>query len=117
MAKVEDMTREQKLLLVAAVEVEMMETCFSGHNTAWGERVDLVLCGRKGLLDYSDDELDTEVSGILSDEDFEAGRGSVDSLMDWARRISFIGSVDPEKKLWLAVPEAEQRRWREEAGA
>ncbi len=117
MARVEDMTRGQKLLMVAAIEVNMVESCFSGHNTTWGERVDLVLDGRKGLFDYTDEELDDQVARLLNDEDFDTGRGSVDALMDWARRISFIGSVDSEKKTWTVVPNDEQERWREEAGA
>lgn len=120
MIELAKLTRADRLLILTALEVDTIENTGSGRNAAWGERVDLVLEGRKGLFDYSDEELLEELEQLLPEDIlkdmFSKDIASVENsdLVDWARRMSFIGAVDPEKKSWDAVPKEEQERWRGE---
>jgi hypothetical protein len=107
------MTRDEKLLVVAAVEVDNEENTFSGHNTRWSETVDMVLEGRKGLLDFTNEELDESLddySCIFIDE----GLDSLEKLIAWARRTSSIDKIDSVAKTWVMVPAEEQMEWRKE---
>jgi hypothetical protein len=105
-----ELTRDEKLLVIAAMEVEVEENTFSGHNTAWVETVDLVLEGRRGLFDYTDEELDGELSGcdeIIS----ELKISDKESLLLWARKLSRIDSVSSTSKSWKVVPKEQQEEW------
>jgi hypothetical protein len=105
-----NLTREEKLLVLAAIEVNDEETTFSGHNTAWAETVDLVLDGRKGLFDYADDELDEQIKDF--DPIFvDNGLESKEALIAWARRLSRIDKIDPSKRTWTVVSAEEQKLW------
>ena len=108
-----ELSRDEKLLIVVAIEVDIEENTFSGHNTAWSETVDLVLEGRKGLFDFDDGDLDDVLEGdrqVLIDN----GVDSNEAALEWARRLSKIQEVSQEKKSWTVVPEDVQEQWAKE---
>lgn len=100
------LTRAERLLILVANTVDDEENCGSGHNTEWAEHVDLVLLGRKGLIDYSDEELLEELNETF-DEQLCRLIGVLDNvqLLNWARGISNIDSVDHEKRTWKGTSE------------
>ena len=95
--ELKQLTRDEKLLVLAVIEVEFEETSGSGHNTKWAETVDLVLKGRRGLFDYSDEELDSELESYV---ELLREQQDAKALLRWARESSGIEIVSAEKKTW-----------------
>lgn len=121
MTNLESLSRADRLLILAAIQVDSEENTFSGHNSAWVETVDLVLEGRRGYFDYSDQELLEELEELFLDDeaspvalDEQASVRTPADLVAWARKFSKIGSVDSLAKTWTSVPESEQAAWRKE---
>ena len=106
---VEELTREEKLLLATALDVETEENTGSGHNTEWGNTVDLVLEGRKGLLDFTDDELDEHLEYFF--EELSPELNTKYELLLWARRLSRIDRIDSAGRKWEPVEPGIQEVW------
>ena len=106
------LSRDDKLTILVNLEVENEQNTFSGHNTAWSELVEVVLEGRKGLLDYTDAELDDYVREFLSEADDEEFK-TRDELLIWSRKLAAVGVVRSANRSWDPVPVEEQQTWKD----
>lgn len=111
------LTRDEKLLVVGSFLVDEEENVYSGHNTQRLESIDLVLLGRKGLLDHTDEELDGELESyeeavVYVLEGLESP--TKEDLLLKVRRMSRIDRVDGSRRSYDIVDAATQRQWIDE---
>lgn len=95
-----EMSLANKLLVLTAVDVLSMQDMDRRPGIRYS-RVSVALIGRRGYLDYSIEEIDSELEDYAPDfEEFE----TLDELIGWAQKNSLVQFIDPEKRDWKYRP-------------
>lgn len=91
------MSPSEKSLVLAAADAQGLREAIS-HPVFSASLASVVLRGRRGILDYTLEELDSEIEDYA--EDFMKLAGSCDSLVAWAQNLMRVQYVNVESKTW-----------------